>query len=146
MASNCDRAVGLFEQGFSCAQAVFAAFAGELGIEKEKALKAASGFGGGMGRTGNACGALTGAIMAIGYKYGSMDPADKEKKIANYVLVEKAIGMFEERCGKIDCRDLLGYGLLDGVEQTEEVAAAKFAVCSKAIREAAGIAEEILAG
>lgn len=138
------QAVELYSEGFSCAQSVFAAFADELGVDRDTALKIASGFGGGMGRTGNACGALTGAIMVIGYRNGSIDPANLTKKIANYDLVEKAISMFRERSGAIDCRDLIGYELLDPPEQTEESAAAKTRTCSKAIRDAAEIAAEIL--
>lgn len=145
MGSNSDNAIELFGQGFSCAQAVFAAFAAELGIEHRTALKVASGFGGGIGRTGSTCGALTGAIMAIGYKNGSTDPADQDKKIANYALVEKAIHLFKDRCGNVDCRDLLGYELQNPPEQTEEVTAVKFAICSKAVREAAEIVDDIFA-
>lgn len=146
MTNASDKAIELFGQGFSCAQSVFGAFAGELGLEREVALKVASGFGGGMGRTGSACGAITGAIMAIGYANGAVDPADKDRKIANYVLVEKAIGMFTERCGQVDCSDLLGYELLSPPEQTEGAKARKFEICSKAVRVAAEIAAEILAG
>ena len=81
MNSKCDLAVELLGQGFSCSQAVFAVFADELGLERDVALKVASGFGGGIGGTGRACGALTGAIMAIGYENGSTDAADLDKKL-----------------------------------------------------------------
>ncbi|MCK5001032.1 MAG: C_GCAxxG_C_C family protein [Anaerohalosphaera sp.] len=138
------QAVELYSQGFSCAQSVFAAFADELGVDRDTALKISSGFGGGMGRTGNVCGALTGAIMVIGYRNGTTDAANLTQKLANYDLVEKAISMFRERSGAIDCRDLIGYELLAAPEPTEESTEAKFRTCSKAVRDAAEIAAKIL--
>lgn len=65
-----ERAVACFKEGFSCSQAVFSTFAPQLGLECELALKVAGLFGGGMGRLGEVCGAVTGALMALGLKYG----------------------------------------------------------------------------
>jgi C_GCAxxG_C_C family probable redox protein len=63
-----------FAQQYSCSQAVFSAFAPQFGISDEQAIKLASPFGGGMARQGQVCGAVSGALMAIGLARGSTDP------------------------------------------------------------------------
>ena len=64
--SKAEVAVDCFEEGFNCSQAVVSAFAPELGLDRETALRVAAAFGGGMGRTGETCGAVSGALMVIG--------------------------------------------------------------------------------
>jgi C_GCAxxG_C_C family probable redox protein len=59
---------------FTCSAAVFSAFSGELGLDADTARKIACGFGAGISRTGNVCGAVSGAIMVIGLKYGKTEP------------------------------------------------------------------------
>ena len=68
--TSVERAVSCFEKGFSCSQAVFSTYAEHSGLDHETALRIAGGFGG-MGRMGETCGALSGAFMVIGLKYGS---------------------------------------------------------------------------
>jgi len=73
-----------FFSGFNCAQAVFSTYSSEFGLEPELALRISSSFGGGMGYIGETCGAVTGAFMLIGLKYGKVkaeDNAAKEKTI-----------------------------------------------------------------
>jgi C_GCAxxG_C_C family probable redox protein len=65
-----DDAAAYFNEGFSCSQAVVSSFSEDLGFDKETARKISCGFGAGMARTGNICGAVTGAMMVIGLKYG----------------------------------------------------------------------------
>lgn len=66
-----DTAVSRFKQGCSRSQAVFSTYAEALEVDRITALKAASGFGGGMGRMAETCGAVTGAFMALGLAYGA---------------------------------------------------------------------------
>ena len=73
-----------FNQGLNCAQSVFCVFAQEGGLSREKALLVASCFGGGM-RCGEVCGAVTGALMAIGLNFGFIsvqNPADKARSLS----------------------------------------------------------------
>src|SRR5512143_2750203 len=95
-----------FAKGLNCSQAVFAAFAAQLGLSEEVALRIASPFGGGIARRGQTCGALTGALMAFGLKYGNDSPEAKEE---TYRIAEQFIRRFEETHGGILCRELLGY-------------------------------------
>jgi C_GCAxxG_C_C family probable redox protein len=106
-----------FQEGYSCSQSVVLAFAEELGVDPEVALRMASGFGGGMGRTGNTCGAVSGAMMVIGLRDGYISPADKENKEKVYHLVARIHQLFREKYGATDCTTLLGHAIGNPVEQ-----------------------------
>lgn len=101
-----EEALTRFGQGFSCSQAVLAAYAPELGLDEQAALRIASGFGGGMGCMAQTCGAVTGAFMVLGLKYGPAN-ADREAKEAIYARVRQFAERFKARNGSADCRDLL---------------------------------------
>ena len=58
MSTNAENAAAMLKQGFNCAQSVLASCGTRFGLGRDAGLKAAAGFGGGMGRTGNVCGAL----------------------------------------------------------------------------------------
>ena len=70
-----EKAVALFHEGYNCGQAVTAAFAGEMGMSEEQALKLSVGFGGGMGRMREVCGAFSGMVLVLSGLYGSADPS-----------------------------------------------------------------------
>ena len=97
-----------FAQGFNCSQSVFSAFALQVGLSNETALKLSSPFGAGMARQGQVCGALTGALMVLGLQHGNVDPEGKEK---TYQISEEFIRKFKERHGTILCRELIGYDI-----------------------------------
>ena len=65
-----ERARQLFKEGYNCAQAVVGAFAGEMGMDFDTAIKLASSFGGGMGRMREVCGAVSGMFIVAGVLYG----------------------------------------------------------------------------
>jgi C_GCAxxG_C_C family probable redox protein len=109
--SKAEKAKEQFEKGFSCAPAVFSTYSKQLGLEKELALKIACGFGGGIGRMGRTCGAVTGAVMAIGLKHGQVDLADEESRQETHKLIRKFIDKFTALHGSIECKELLGYDL-----------------------------------
>ena len=111
MTTRSDRAVAYFKEGFSCSQAVLASFAVENGLSVEQALKVAGAFGGGMGRMGDTCGAVTGAFLVIGLKYGKTRIDDEPSKEKTYRLVQEFAKRFRSRHGSIVCRDLLGCDL-----------------------------------
>jgi C_GCAxxG_C_C family probable redox protein len=114
--SKAEKAKKQFEKGFSCAPAVLSTYSEQLGLEKALALKIACGFGGGIGRTGRTCGAVTGAIMVIGLKHGQADVADEESRQKTHKLVKKFIDKFTKLHGSIECRELIGYDLSDSAE------------------------------
>jgi len=140
-----ERADQLHAQGANCAQSVACAFAEDLGADRALTLRLATGFGGGMGRTGGTCGALTGAFMALGLAFGMNDPADLAAKERTYALVAEAAKRFREKAGALTCRDLLGLDL----GKPEELQAAKDrnlfkTQCAGYVKTAAAIVEELL--
>jgi C_GCAxxG_C_C family probable redox protein len=143
--TRADQAVETFEQGFNCSQAVLAAFAPSLGLDRTAALKLAAGFGGGMGTMGDACGAVTGALMALGLKFGHTAAGDKAGKQRIYALVRQFATQFKARHGSITCRDLLGFdiGTPEGMKQALE-RDTHHTVCPKFVRDAAEIVEGML--
>lgn len=102
-----DQAVERFCDGYTCTQAVLSVCAEKYGLEEDTAVRIAAGFGGGIGRTGQTCGALTGAIMAIGLMRGSAVAQDQEAKDEVYRLTQALLKRFEDRCGSTLCRELL---------------------------------------
>jgi C_GCAxxG_C_C family probable redox protein len=94
-------------QGFSCAQSVLYAFCGDLQLDPDIALKVSGGFGGGMGRKGEVCGAATGGIIAIGMKYGIGENQDSTAKDRIYQKTRELMDRFERERGSYLCRQLL---------------------------------------
>ena len=100
-----------FEKGFNCSQSVCAAYAEQFGCAQATALRLAAGFGGGMGRLAGICGAVSGAYMVLGLKYGAVAAADKDGKENTYAQVREFARRFAERHGSVVCKDLLGYDI-----------------------------------
>lgn len=102
-----ERARRLFKEGYNCAQAVVGAFAGEMGMDFDTAIKLASSFGGGMGRMREVCGAVSGMFIVAGVLYGYSDPKDKEAKDKHYALIQELAEQFKNSNGSIICKNLL---------------------------------------
>jgi len=138
-------ALCLFRQGFSCSQAVAAAFAPDLGLDREAALRLAQPFGGGIARRADWCGAVTGAFLAIGLKHGRDRAEDAAARDRTYALVNEFIARFSALHGQLKCRDLLGcdIGTPEGQKQAEAQKLHQ-TKCEDFVRDAAAILEEIL--
>jgi len=102
-----DQAVSKFMEGYNCAQSVLFAWSDELKIEMDKALKMACGFGAGMGRKEEVCGAVTGGIIAIGVKYGRGENGDRSATELTYAKTRELMDRFAEKHGSFICRELL---------------------------------------
>lgn len=100
MANYGEKAVALFATGLNCAQSVYCAFAEDFGMDAETAAKVSSGLGGGVGRLREVCGAVTGATLVLGMKYGP-------DKTAVYEKVQEFAAIFKQEMGTIICRELL---------------------------------------
>jgi C_GCAxxG_C_C family probable redox protein len=138
-----DLARSRFGAGFSCSQSVLSAFASDLGLELDAALRVSAAFGGGMGRTGRTCGAVTGALMVLGLRYGATRP-DSAAKERTYAMVREFVARFEARHGATACADLLGVniGTPEGQAAAREANLFK-AVCPELVASAATILEEM---
>lgn len=142
--SHEDKAVEYFDNNFNCAQAVFTTFATELGMDEELALKLATQFGGGA-RKGEMCGAVSGALMVLGLKYGHCHADDNEEKQNAYRIAEDFMNRFIAEKGTVVCKELLGYDLTkeEDMEKIKELNLFK-TTCPEMIRCATGIVEEMI--
>lgn len=108
MSARGDKAKGYFLQGYNCTQSVVLAFMDKTGLTKEQSAKISSGFGGGMGRMREVCGAVSGMVMVLNLLYGYSKPKDFELKKTHYKKVQDVSNAFKEQNGSIVCRELLG--------------------------------------
>lgn len=140
-----EQAVEKFKDGFNCSQAVFRTYCARFGLDGQVAFKIATGFGGGM-RMAKTCGAVTGAIMVLGLKYGSCTADDKESKAKTYEKVVEYTKRFKEINGSVACRDLLGCDISApaGMQTAEKDGLFK-SICPKMVRDAAEILQDMIA-
>jgi C_GCAxxG_C_C family probable redox protein len=131
-----EKAEELFRSGMNCSQAVFCAYADEFGMDEETAAKVACGLGGGVGRTREVCGAVTGATLVLGMRHGP------DKNVV-YPLVQDFVAKFKSECGSVVCRELLaGTGATSGGkpdERTQEYYRKR--PCVELVKLAAGLVE-----
>jgi C_GCAxxG_C_C family probable redox protein len=131
-----------FAQGFNCSQSVFSAFAFQLEIQDDIALKLASPFGGGTAQQGHVCGAVTGALLALGLQKGNATPETKE---GTYHLAKEFINRFQELHSPILCRELIGHD----ISQPSELEQAKVEgvitnICPGLVKDATELVAEFL--
>ena len=106
MSKQGDAAYAWFLKGYNCSQSVVAAFAPQLGLTEEMALRLSAGFGAGIGRMREVCGAFCGVVTVLSMVYA--DPADPKDKSRMYALVQQAAEQYRSRNGgSIICRELL---------------------------------------
>lgn len=107
-ARKSDQAVEKFVSGYNCAQSILYAFGPSLGLDAETALKVATGLGGGVGGSGEVCGAVTGGVLALGLKYGRGGRDEKPVAQMAYQKTLELMRAFEGVHGSCTCRTLLG--------------------------------------
>lgn len=101
-----EKALHYFHQGFNCAQSVFAAFADQVGLSEEAALRFSSAFGAGLGRMRGTCGAFSGLCMVAGFCKGNLSGNPEEKEII-FSLTRELAEDFKKEFGTLTCRELL---------------------------------------
>ena len=121
---RCRRAMEYHNRGFNCGQSVLEAFRDKVDLTEDQCRRIATGLGGGF-RSGNICGAASGAVLVL----GMMHPHNEEdlaQKAATGKLVKEFVGRFSARFnGKVDCRDLLQEKDLQPVPEVTELGATK---------------------
>ncbi|MGD0653134.1 MAG: C-GCAxxG-C-C family protein [Thermoguttaceae bacterium] len=108
MKTKSEVALEKFIEGYNCAQSVFYCFCDDLQFDKNTALKLACGFGAGMGRKQEVCGAVTGGIIILGAKYGRGENADRTATELTYNKTRELMDRFAAKHGTFICRQLLG--------------------------------------
>lgn len=96
-----------FKDGCNCTQAVLLAFSDRTGLDAETAMRIASGFGGGMARMREVCGAVSGMFMAAGLILGDDGVPSHEHKRALYAQLQALAAQFRAENGSLLCRELL---------------------------------------
>ena len=140
--SRVNEAIDCFNEGFNCSQAILSTYCEEFGMDKKTALKIACGLGVGMGRLQETCGAVSGAYLLIGLKYGKYSKEDDPAKEKTYALVREFAKQFEERNKTTKCREILGVDIINGDKQ---IAAERVKMlCPKMVQDAAEIIEQLL--
>ncbi len=100
-----EKAVSFFRSGFICSESILMAMQDFLGLERNPSI--ATGFGGGIGRKGSVCGAVTGAILAINLKYGRRKSEEDNIKEKAFFKALEFYNKFEEKMGSAICYDII---------------------------------------
>ncbi|HUX94110.1 MAG TPA: C-GCAxxG-C-C family protein [Bacteroidales bacterium] len=141
-----DKALGYFRNKLNCSQAVFASLGQDSGISEDECLKIGCAFGGGMGRQQYTCGAVTGALMAIGLKHGKAMNDPDDKKEDTYNRTRDFFQKFKEMNGSVNCKDLLeGLDMNDPDDHRIIMEKKLFDIkCEKYVKDAVRLAESII--
>jgi len=123
------------EQRGSCSQAIFATYGSHLSsgkVDFDSCMRIASAFGGGINRTGNVCGAITGALMALGLKYGGSVQEEEVTRVSTQFLDE-----FTSINGSIICRELIDHDLMTEEDLKKAFESDAFKKCMKYVDDTA---------
>lgn len=140
MSKYSEKAVELFKEGKNCSQAVFVAFATDLGVSEETALAISIGLGGGVGRMREVCGAISGSAMIVGLKYPELDKAEIYEKVR--LIVDE----FKKTNSSIVCKELLGLSSAEksSIPEARTPEYYQKRPCVKVVEDAALAVEKIL--
>jgi len=139
-------AIAKFNEGFNCSQSVLFPFANMFNLNEETALKISCGFGAGMGRQQETCGAVTAAYMLIGLKYGKSRSDEEELKEKTYLKVCEFTKKFCQKHKTIKCSELLvgcDFVSLEGKKRFKNESL-KEKVCVLCVGDSVDILKEIL--
>jgi C_GCAxxG_C_C family probable redox protein len=141
--SKVEQAAELFSSGLNCGQSILTAFGEPLGLTREMAKILGRPLGGGMGRTGRTCGAITAAVLILGL--ANNDSNEEEARKAVYPKIQEFLKQFEAIHNSCECKDLLGADMSTGegrIKIQEEKLVSQ--LCPAFIKDAARILEPLL--
>jgi len=143
--SNKEKTIKTFFSGLNCAQSVLSTFSEELGLDKETSYKISSSFGSGYARLGETCGAVSGALMVLGLKYGYTDKTINEKKALVFSKTQEFINKFKEKNKTISCGELLELDInTEGGMKKANEKQLFTTLCRKVVEDAVEILEEMI--
>jgi len=143
MSTKQEEAVASFIGGFNCAQAVLSVFCEKYGLDQETALKTACGLGGGF-RSAEVCGAASGAVLAIGLRYGQNKIEDTASKVNCYAKTEEFLNAFKAENSSIICREILCLDISTEDGRAQAISRDLFKVkCPELVRSAVCILEQL---
>jgi C_GCAxxG_C_C family probable redox protein len=140
-----EKTIELFRSGLNCAQTVLTSYSDKLDFDNNLAMSIACGFGGGMGRLQETCGAVTGAYMVLGVYNCKKFADNKERKESTYAMVQKFNNKFKEINGTTECIVLLKCDLKTEEGHRYAVQNKLFeTVCEKCISDSLGIIDQLI--
>jgi C_GCAxxG_C_C family probable redox protein len=144
--NRAETAADYMRSGLNCAQSIVKAFASELAVDEDLAVRMTASLGAGLGRSGYVCGALSGAALVIGARFGNSDPADTAARDKAYALTDALLERFEKEHRTVLCRNLISFNLKDPEELLRARDEGVFVNrCPVFVLSAAKILEQILA-
>jgi C_GCAxxG_C_C family probable redox protein len=139
-----EKAKEYFSTGYNCAQAVLRTVLEEKGLYFEQVPIVAAGFGGGISRRGEMCGALTGAVMAIGMLAYQTEKDVSKHKALTYKKVAEMLEKFNEFHGTPVCNELVGIDMTDAEARKKANEEGIFStICPKFVETAVNIVLEL---
>lgn len=140
-----DTAVDSFQSGYNCAQSVLKAFSEDLNLNESQALNMASGFGAGMGRLQETCGAVTGAFMVIGLYNSLAFQLNESRNDITSKMIQEFETRFKTKHGTTACKELLKCDLNteEGQSMFQEKNLHK-KVCQKCITDAVDLLVDVV--
>ena len=144
MERKVEKAIASFKSGYNCAQSVVVAFTEDLGFDENQALEMSVGFGGGMGRLQEKCGAVTGAFMVIGMISSGLCKDNLDRKNHSYAMIQQFDQRFKSIHHTTQCSELLNCDLRAPNGHAIAVENKLFEkVCEKCIADAVKLVEEL---
>lgn len=145
MNTKAQKAIKSYRSGFNCSQSIVSAYSADMGFDNNLAMAVSCGFGGGMGRLQETCGAITGAFMILGvhsYKPNIDIKLCKDKAVD---LVREFDERFKAIHGSTNCRKLIGCDLTtdEGMQLAKDTKLFE-TVCEKLIVDAVAILDELI--
>lgn len=139
----------IMEKSHNCAQSTYFVLSEQFGLGGDDILKALTPLPG-MAERGETCGALTGALMAMGMIYGRENLEDWEKYRSSLVPTNKFCSQFQEELGSTLCCQIQerafgkSFNLMDPEQLREFQHAGATSRCSKVVQKACRIAADII--
>ena len=143
--NHAEKAFDLFKSGYNCAQAVAVSFCDLTGLTEKQAARMASGFGGGIGRLREVCGAVSGMFMVLGILYGYDDPKDDATKKVLYTQIQALAEDFKKDAGSIICREILKNPPSDPNPSPRTAAYYAMRPCERMVYNAAALLDDFIA-
>jgi C_GCAxxG_C_C family probable redox protein len=141
-----ESAADIMRGGLNCAQAVAKAYAAEMGLDEKTATRLMAGFGAGLGRNGLVCGAVSGAALVLGMKFGNAEAADAAAREKTNAAVCELVDGFRGMHGSVLCRELTQVDMRDPEQLKRARERGVFSTaCPAFVRSAAELLDEMLA-
>ena len=141
--NRAEQAASYFNDGYNCAQAVAMAFSDLTGMDEKTTARLISGFGGGIGRMREVCGAVTGMVFVLSQLYG-YDSPNLEVQQQLYAAIQDLSGQFQNRTGSIICRDILKNPPSDPAPSPRTAEYYANRPCARMVYTAANLVEEYI--